>query len=86
MTVGAMQRRGPADGIAEMTWQVVAAGLGDMHLVIMKERFQRDGSGTEDATVARLLFRLHLDCGITYLAASRELRGMAWFVALERRG
>ena len=68
-----MQRRGPADGIAEMTWQMVVGGLGDVQLALMKERCQRDGSGTEDETVARQ-FRLHLHRGITYLAASRGLR------------
>ena len=73
MTRGATQRRGPADGIAEMTWQVVVVGLGDMHLAVMKGRCQRDGSGTESETVA-WQFRLHLHRGIAYRAASRELR------------
>ena len=75
------RKRIPADSNVEMTWRVFGGGLGDVYLALVKERCERDSLGTDDRTIARQ-FRLHLHRGIAYLAANRDLRGIADLVAL----
>lgn len=76
-------KRIPADSNVEMTWRVFGGALGHVYLALVKERCERDGLGTEEATVAQQ-FRLHLHRGIAYLAANRRLRCIEDLVRMSR--
>lgn len=57
----------------EMSWPVFAGSLGDVFLVLLRQRCHEDGLPTDDASVAEQ-FRLHLHRGIGYLAATNRVR------------
>jgi DNA sulfur modification protein DndE len=71
----------PADSNVEMTWQVFGGDAHEIYLALLKERCERDGLGTSDETLARQ-FRLHLHCGIGYLATPGMIRSISDLIQL----
>jgi len=71
----------PADSNVEMTWQVFGGEAQELYLALLKERCEADGMGVAEETLARQ-FRLHLHCGISYLATPQAVRSIADLVRL----
>ncbi|MBR8829036.1 MAG: DNA sulfur modification protein DndE [Gomphosphaeria aponina SAG 52.96 = DSM 107014] len=63
----------PADSNLEITWRVFGGEIGDILIVALKQRCEKDGLGTERETLASQ-FRLHLHRGIGYLAGDQNIK------------
>jgi DNA sulfur modification protein DndE len=75
----------PADSSVEMSWKVFSGPLGDVFLLLLRERCRHDGLPLDDETLATQ-FRLHLHRGISYLQADRAISdiGALFSIALSR--
>jgi DNA sulfur modification protein DndE len=71
----------PADSNVEMSWAVFGGDAQELYLALLQERCEADGLGTSEEVLARQ-FRLHLHCGIGYLATPHLVRSMADLVRL----
>lgn len=65
----------PADSSVEMTWRVFGGPDADVYLVLVTQRCDNDGLGTDPDTVAEQ-FRLHLHRGIGYLFGDPQLKSL----------
>ena len=56
----------------------------EIYLAVVKERCDADGLDCTDGKVVSTQFRLHLHCGIGYLATPSSIRGVDDLVRLVR--
>ncbi|MBO8161735.1 MAG: DNA sulfur modification protein DndE [Thermosipho sp. (in: Bacteria)] len=61
-----------ADSNVEMTWHVFGGDYHEVYDALVRQRCIDDGLGTDPKTVAKY-FRLHLQRGISYLAAGNMI-------------
>ncbi len=66
----------PADSSLEMSWRVFGGEYQYVYLALLRERCKLDGLGGRNAVLVRQ-FRLHLHRGISYLAADKQMNGIA---------
>jgi len=71
----------PNDSNLEMTWQVFGGDMGDILLLVLKQRCHQDGLGLDDGTLKEQ-FLLHLHRGIGYLVGDMSLKHIEDFVNL----
>jgi DNA sulfur modification protein DndE len=74
----------PADSNLEMTWKVFGGEIGDILILALKQRCDRDGLDTAPETLSQQ-FRLHLHRGIAYLAGDPNLKKVEDLVSLINR-
>lgn len=65
----------PGDSSVEMSWRVFGGDHASVYALLMRQRCNEDGLGTDDETLAEQ-FRLHLHRGIAYLAADKKIRSI----------
>lgn len=71
----------PKDSNLEMSWPVFAGDMGDILIIVLKQRCHRDGLPTDKETLA-LQLRLHLHRGIAYLAGDSKIKKLEDLVEL----
>ena len=71
-----------ADSNTEMTWRTFAGRHEELYWALARQRCLADGLDANDEHVVAAQFRLHLDRGISRLAADRDLKSVGDLVKL----
>ena len=69
----------------EMSWNTFAGRRDDLFVALIAARCERDGLGTDRATLAEQ-FRLHLQRGLSYLVGHDETKSLVGLVSLATKG
>lgn len=68
-----------SDGAMEMDWKTFGGTHADVYFALLKQRCFQDGIEISEESLA-FQFRLHIHRGIGYLAADREIKGIAGLI------
>lgn len=70
----------PADSNVEMSWHTFAGENSEVYTALVKARCEEDGLPLDEETLSKY-FRLHLNRGISYMAATNMIKSIDDLIA-----